>query len=95
METKQDYKIHAEVTTETVTISMGRDWFGSLLGILYQAEKRLKIQHAHHDEQGNVNEAIMLKWQLEIVDQMVEQLTDRILDTVPKKNLLPKQKPNG
>jgi hypothetical protein len=85
METENNYGIHAEVNPSTATITISRDWLGSLLGILYQAEKRLKVSHAHHDEQGKITEAIMLKWQLEMVDQMVEAVTDRILDTVPKK----------
>jgi hypothetical protein len=83
----KDFGLHAVCTAEKTTITIGREWLGSFLAILYNADKRLAVYQAHHDEHGNYEEASARKLQRELVDAMTEVVADAIMYGVPKKSL--------
>jgi len=86
MTSDKDFGLHAVCTAEKTTITIGREWLGSFLAILYNADKRLAVYQAHHDEHGNYEEASARKLQRELVDAMTEVVADAIMYGVPKKS---------
>ena len=62
------------VSPNTVTITIPRGWMSSVLVILHEAEKRLKIRYAHLDEMGKIGEASHVRINQEVLNKLADSI---------------------
>lgn len=62
------------VTPSTVTVTIPRGWMSSVLVILHEAEKRLKIRYAHLDEMGRIGEASQIQRDQEVLNKLADSI---------------------